>query len=96
MTLGIRILIQAAAGLAVGVALVALTLASALALAFSTSSPVRIPLVIDVWATREPNGTTALNFLPDLAGMGVVVVAFALVFTVVTVTTGRRRRAREG
>lgn len=94
MTLPLRILIQFLAGLAIGLCVVFLAIAASLVLAFATSSRVAIPAVIEVWTSREPNGTTALEFAPDPGGAVLVALAIAVLYTAVTVAT-RRRRARE-
>ena len=93
MTLPLRILVQAIAGLAIGVCLVVLAAASAFVLAFATSSRIAIPAVIEVWTSREPNGTTALEFVPDPGGAALVVVVVAAIYATATVV-GRRRAAR--
>lgn len=94
MTLPLRILLQSLAGLAIGVCLVVLAAASAFVLAFATSSRVTIPFVVEVWTLREPNGTTALEFVPDPAGAGILVLVFAAIYTVATVAVSRRRASR--
>lgn len=90
----VRILLQALAGLAIGLCLVGLASATALVLAFATSSRVVIPAVIEVWTSREPNGTTALEFVPQSGGAMILVMAFAALYTVVTVVIGQRRSER--
>jgi hypothetical protein len=94
VTLALRILLHALAGLAIGVCLVVLAAASALVLAFASTSRVAIPAVIEVWTSREANGTTALEFVPEPAGAGIVVLAFATIYTIATVAFGRRRARR--
>lgn len=94
MTLPLRILVQTLAGLAIGVSLVFLASAAALVLAFATSSRVAIPAVIEVWTSRESNGTTALEFVPDVGGAVVVVLVIAAAYAIATVAVGRRRAPR--
>jgi hypothetical protein len=92
--LPLRILLHALAGLAIGACLVVLASASAFVLAFATSSRVVIPAVIEVWTSREANGTTALEFVPDPGGAGIVILGFAAIYTVATVAVARRRASR--
>lgn len=91
MTLPLRILVQALAGLAIAACLVVLAAATAFVLAFATRARVIIPAVIDVRATTEPNGTTALEFVPDVGGIALVVLVIAAVYTAATVGASRRR-----
>lgn len=90
----VRILVQALAGFAIGLCLVGLASATALVLAFATSSRVAIPAVIEVWTSREPNGTTALEFVPEFGGATILVIVFAGLYTFVTVVVGQRRGER--
>lgn len=92
MTLPLRILVQSLVGLAIGASLVVLAVAVALVLAFATTSHVAIPAVIEVWASREANGTTALEFVPDVGGATVLVLVIAAAYAGATVAAGRRGR----
>ena len=94
MTLPLRILIHAIAGLAIGASLVALAAMTAFVLAFTTSSRVVVPAIIEVSTSLEPDGTTALEFLPNPGGAILVIVVFAAIYTAVVVVTGRRRARR--
>jgi hypothetical protein len=94
VTLALRILLQTLAGLAIGACLVVLAAASAFVLAFATSGRVAIPAIVEVWTSRETNGTTALEFVPDPTGAGIVVLAVAAIYTIATVALGRRRAQR--
>lgn len=94
MTLPLRILIQSIVGIAIGLSLVVLAAAAALVVAFATSSRVAVPAVIDVWTSQEANGSTALEFVPDPAGAGVVILAFAACYAIANATAGVRRSAQ--
>lgn len=94
MTLPLRIVVQALAGLAIAASLVFLAAASALVLAFVTAGRVHLPPIVEVWTSLEANGTTALEFIPDFGGAGIVILVLAAVYTTVTVAVGQRRARR--
>ncbi len=91
MTLPLRLVLSVLAGLAIGASLVFLAFATAVVLALSTGNRIAVPGLIEVWTSREPSGTTALEFIPDVAGAGLLVLGFAAVYTVATVVASRRR-----
>ncbi|SFR54993.1 hypothetical protein SAMN04488591_1914 [Microbacterium azadirachtae] len=95
MTSGFRILLHSFAGLVLGVCVVFLAIAASLVMAFTTAGDVTIPGVIRIWRATE-NGATALNFVPNIAGMGIAVVLIAGLYVLVSTLLGARvRRASE-
>jgi hypothetical protein len=94
VTHGLRILVNILSGLAIGASLLVLAVASAFALSFINNAGVTLPGIIDIWTTPEPNGTTALNFLPNPAGMGVAVLVVATVYALAATLASRGRARR--
>jgi len=95
MPFGLKVLLQSLTGLVLGVCVMFIAIAAALAMAFSTAGDVVIPGVIRIWRSVE-NGATALNFVPQPLGIGIGVLVVAAVYIVVWMLAGRSsRRARE-
>ena len=95
MPLGLKVLLHCLTGLVLGVCVMLIAVAAALAMAFSTAGDVVIPGVIRIWRSVE-NGATALNFVPQPLGFGIGVLLIAAAYVVVRTLAGRNsRRARE-
>ena len=95
MPFGLKVLLHCLTGLVLGVCMMFIAIAAALAMAFSTAGDVVIPGVIRIWRSVE-NGATALNFVPQPIGIGVGVLVVAAVYVVVWMLVGRNsRRARQ-
>ncbi len=96
MPAGLKILLHCFTGLVLGVCVVFIAIAAAMAMAFGTAGDVVIPGVIRIWRTVE-NGATALNFVPEPLGMGIAVLVVAGSYVLVQTLVGRRAlRARAG
>ena len=91
MTAGFRILVHSFAGLVLGICVVFLTIAASLVMAFNTVGEVTILGVIRIWRATE-NGATALNFVPNIAGMGIVVLVIAGLYVLGSTLRGVRAR----
>ena len=95
MTAGFRIVLHCFAGLVLGVCVVFLAIAASLVMAFTSAGDVTIPGIIRIWRASE-NGATALNFVPNVVGMGIAVLAIAGLYVLVRTLAGRgARRASE-
>lgn len=95
MPLGLKVLLHCLTGLVLGVCVMLIAIAAALAMAFSTAGDVVVPGVIRIWRSVE-NGATALNFVPQPVGIGVGVLVVAAAYVVVRTLAGRTsRRARQ-
>ncbi|WP_336647729.1 hypothetical protein [Microbacterium sp. MMO-10] len=95
MPFGLKVLLHCLTGLVLGVCVMFIAIAAALAMAFSTAGDVVIPGVIRIWRSAE-NNATALNFVPQPIGIGVGVLVVAALYVVIRTLAGRRsRQARQ-
>ena len=79
MTATVRLVLSVFTGMTLGVAVVFLTLVSAVAYAFATGSTAFIPGVLTAWFTTE-NDLPALNFQPNGVGLLVAVGLISAIF----------------
>ncbi|MFC6357138.1 hypothetical protein [Luethyella okanaganae] len=85
------------AGIFTGIIALALAMVVSLALTFTNGAEVVIPGIFESWPGSAPNGSPQLRFLPNFAGMGIALIAWTAVITLLFVYLAKpRRRAAEG
>ncbi|MBP5800857.1 MULTISPECIES: hypothetical protein [Microbacterium] len=78
-------------GIFTGIIALALVMVVSLALTFANGADVVIPGIFESWSGAAPDGTPQLRFLPNFAGMGVVLLVWTAVITLLFVYLAKPR-----
>ncbi|WP_402845520.1 hypothetical protein [Microbacterium sp. GXS0129] len=93
MSVTLRIIAHAIAGIVIGFSSVFIAAAACLVAAFVGRSRVVLPGIIDAWTTTE-NGAAAINIDPSFTGMLIAALVIAVVYTALSSAAVMRQRRR--
>jgi hypothetical protein len=79
-------------GIFTGIIALALVMVVSLTLTFAGGANVVIPGIFESWSGSAPDGTPQIRFLPNFAGLGVALLVWTAVITLICVSLARPRR----